>query len=316
MTKCFFHEAGVLSLDAAGSKFRVRLINEGEGSSAIYPREFFTEANAQALAGSLSFAGHPDDLDQPEQRNPLAAIGYIGEAVTIETDESGQVAFWGEYNVAKSKPEVMAYLTEFSDRLGLSIYAEGQGRRDPKTGKYIAESLNPDNPYRSVDLVVAAGRGGKFDRMVESLRRITEASALAEGKEVDLMELKELGEQVSKLTVLVESLVTTLTTKAVAEAQVEADSAAVITAVESRLADYDKAVVLISEGKLTDSQSAELRARALKGEDIAPLVESAKKILAEAVAFVNKDENDSAAHIGGGAVANIGFDVAGFGKVS
>lgn len=314
MTKRVLHEAGTIAVDQATNKFRVRLISEGKGSSATYNREFFTEANAQTLAGALSFPGHPFDLDHPETRDPMTAIGYIGDIVTIEEDENGKLALWSEYNVAKSKPEVGAYLAEFGPKLGLSIYAEGDGR-DGENGEYFAESLSTEDPYRSVDLVIAAGRGGKFDRRAaESLRKITEASALAEGKEVKLMEISELGTKLDGLSTLVESLVTTLTTKATAEAQAEADSAAVTTIVESRLVDYDKAVLLISEAKLTESQSEELRARALKGEDIAASVESAKKVLSEARTLAEADT--SADHLGGGAKPGVTYDVAGFGKVS
>lgn len=122
----------------------------------------------------------------------------------------------------------------------------------------------------------------------------------------------------------IEGLVSTLTGKAKAELQVEADETAVKKAVESRLGDYDKAVGLITEAKLTESQSASLRALALAGVDIAPHIEHEKKVLAEALALAGStDDTDStehgrvAEHLGGGSNKDA-FDVTipGFGKVS
>ena len=320
------HEAGTISLDPTTQKYRVLLINEGKGSSAYYPREFFTEENAAALAGSLSFPGHPRDLQRPEQRDPLTAIGSIGDTVTIE-ENSGLMGFWGEYRPAKSRPEVGIYLAEFADKLGLSVYADSEGRTDSSTGQYIAESIDGSDPYRSVDLVVGAGRGGKFDRIAEGLRRITEASATAGEKEVSQMEIKELSDDFTKkfegLTKIVEGLVSTLDGTAKAKLQVEADTSAVDKIVESRLADYDKAVGLISDAKLTESQSASLRARALKGEDVAPYIEEAKTILAEARAVAAPEEDGTGGriaenHLGGGDNKGNAWtaSVAGFGKVS
>jgi hypothetical protein len=317
------HESGTIVLDKATNSFRVCLITEGSGSSADYPREFFTPENASRLAGSLSYPNHPADIERPEYRDPLSAIASIGDTVTIE-EHDGKMGFWGEYIPAKSKPQIAEYLNEYATKLALSVYSDSDGHTDPSTGKYVAESLAPNDPYRSVDLVVAAGRGGKFDRQVaESLRRITETSATAGEEEVTHMEIKELAESLDKkfdgLTKIVESLVTTLEGKAKADLQVQADEAAVKKTVESRLGDYDKAVGLISEAKLTESQSASLRALALAGVDIAPHIEQAKKVLAEAQAMASDEGSGhkiAENHLGGNDKSG-GWDpsVPGFGKV-
>lgn len=312
------HEAGTISIDAKTQKFRVCLITEGEGSSATFPRSFFVAENAQALAGSLSFPGHPADIERPDARNPLSAIGSIGDVVTIEEVE-GKMGFWADYIPAASKPEVGAYLAEYADKLGLSIYADSDGHADPETGRWVAESISPNDPYKSVDLVVAAGRGGKFERVAEGLRRIQEASATAGEKKENLMEIKDVekvvADALSPLTKVVEGLVSALEGKAKADLQVEADADAVAKAVEGRLGDYDKAVGLISEAKLTESQSASLRELAKTGVDITPHVETAKKVLAEARAGLNGNTDD--AHLGdGGSGGTVKLAVAGFGKVS
>ena len=320
-------ESGTISHDKTKDSFRVCLITEGSGSSADFPREFFVAENAQKLAGALSFAAHPVDLSKPEHRDPLSAIASIGENVTIE-EHDGKLGFWGEYIPSKSKPQIAEYLREYGTKLGLSVYSDSDGHNDPMTGKWVAETLAEDDPYRSVDLVVAAGRGGKFEQqqLAESLRRITETSATAEEEEVTHMEIKELADKFDKsfvdLTKIVEGLVSTIEGKTKVALQVEADNTAVEKAVERRLADYDKAVGLISEAKLTESQSASLRALALKGEDIVPAIEHEKKVLAEARAGQDEDGHGRIAenHLGGGDIKVGSWDPAsiagGFGKVS
>lgn len=313
-------EAGTLSVNPATKALRVCLISEGVGSSADFPREFFNPENGARLARSLSFPAHPMDTDHPEHRDPLSAIARIGETVTVE-EHDGKVGFWSDYNVSKSRPEVQTYLEEFGESLGLSVFSDSTGHSDPTSGKWIAESLTDEDPFRSVDLVVAAGRGGKFEKVAESLGLLTKASATAgETKEIDMEKIDQVAESLTKLTTIVEGLVTTLTGKAVAEAQVEADTTAVEKTVESRLANYDKAVGLISDAKLTESQTAELRALALKGDDITAPLEAAKKVLAEVQASVGAPTGRIAeAHLGGSSTktfAEIGFDVPNFGKVA
>jgi len=320
MTTKRIAESGTISVNPTTKALRVCLITEGAGSSADFPREFFTQANADALGGSLSWPAHPVDLSKPYQRDPLTAIGQIAEQVTIE-EHDGKLSFWGEYIPAKSKPQIAEYLAEFGHKLGLSVYGDSDGHNDSTTGRWIAESLDGGDPYKSVDLVVAAGRGGKFEKVAESLGLITKASATAGEEEVSQMEIKEVNDSVVALTKVVEGLVSTLTGKAKADLQVEVDTAAAEKLAEARLADYNKAVGLISEAKLTESQSESLRTRAMKGEDITGAVEHEKKVLAEALASVNAGDDDEgkqriAEHLGGGDPKGaVDYDIPGFGQV-
>jgi len=318
------HEAGTLSVDQAKGTLRVCLITEGVGSSAEFPRSFFTQKNAEALAGSLSFPAHPYDLEHPEHRDPLSAIGSIGDTVTIEEND-GVMGFWGEYKVAESKPDVAAYLKEFGHKLGLSIYQDSDGHTDASTGRWVAESLDAGDAYKSVDLVVAAGRGGKFEKVAEALGLLPKASATAEEKNEDahMEKIDEVADKVSKLTVVVEALAQTIAAGKTAEAQVEADAAAVNKAVEAKVAAYAASEKLIADAKLTESQSADLRALALTGEDIAPAIEKAKAVLAEALALAkptngSEDRYRVTEHRSGNEDKQGEFsaEIAGFGKVS
>lgn len=322
------HESARFAVDGASKDIRVCLIEEGIGSSGEYPRSFFTQANADALAGALSFPAHPEDIYAPHTRNPLSAIGTIGENVVIE-EHNGKLGLWSTYNPASSKPEVGPYIREFGHKLGLSVYASSEGYEDPITGRFIHEKIDATDPYRSVDLVVAPGARGRFEKISESLGLLPpKTSATAEEKEEPMEITKEDVEKIvaagiAPVAKIVEGLVENLEGKAKASAQVEADNAAVEKIVESRFAEYDKAVSLISEAKLTESQSASLRELARSGEDITPHIESAKKILAEALALGDGSDDEGKNtnrivenHLGGGSQKAVTFGVAGFGKVS
>jgi hypothetical protein len=317
-------EAVTITANPETNAFDVCLVSEGVGSSADFPREVFTQENADALAGSLSFPNHPRWLDSPEERDPMSAIGQIAESVVPRVDpETGLMGMWSQYLPAQSKPEVAPYLEEFHKKLALSIFIDSNGHVDPDSGRWVVRSFDGSDPYKSVDVVIAAGRGGKFERLSESLGIVTKTSATAEEKKENPMEIKEVGDAVAALTKVVEGLAKALNEKASADSQIKADDAAVAKTVESRFGEYDAAVTLITEAKLTESQSAELRALAKTGVDITPNIESAKKVLAEARASVESDEDESRktaeTHLGGGKVtdaAKTGFAVPGFGGMN
>ena len=320
-TQRLAESAGKVVRQADGS-FRICIVNEGEGSSADWPREFFTgehgEANKAALQGVISFPNHPKDYDRPEDRDPMTAIGRIGREVTLEEHE-GKMGFWSHY-IPSKRPGVAEHLEEFGDVLGVSVFCEGETRTNAETGRPEAVRLFGDDPYRSVDVVTVAGRGGGFARLAESHRRLAEgASAPAGEKHEETHMDKDIEDRFDKLSSALASLADSLkpaVDKSAEELQAKVDQDAVDKAVDDRLADYDKAVDLISEAKLTESQSSDLRARARKGEDITGAVETAKKILAEARGGAANQGGEQ--HIGGGAgagSAGLSFDVPGFGRV-
>lgn len=337
MTKRIY-EAATLSVDPATNALRVCLISEGAGSSADYPAAFFNEQNADRLAESLSFPGHPIDLERPEHRDPMSAIGSIGSKVDIQVDADGNHSFWADYVPAKSKPGVAEYLIEYGPRLGLSIYSESEGHEDSSTGKWVAEALSPNDPYRSVDVVVAPGARGKFDvKVAEGLRRVIESSGgtVPPGSKEINMEIKDVEKVVAEqltaaltpLTKIFEGLVERLDGKVVAEAQAEADEAAVKTAVEAALARAEKVNGLLAEAKLTKLAEDEVREFAktvdVTFEAIEAKVASEKAKLSEAQQGLTEDHaarilaeghrGSGISFTGMGSVT--GFSVPGFGEV-
>lgn len=319
MPKVHLHESSTL-VRQAPNKFRVCLIEEGPGNSADYERDFFVESNGAKLGGILSFPNHPADYDRPDQRNPLTAIGFIGDEVTVE-EHNGKLGFWADYNVAKSRPDVAAFLEEFHSKVGLSIFSEGSVREEG--GRRLAEAFADVDEYRSVDIVVAPGARGKFDRLAESLRRITEASTPVEEEEVNVDKIEEalgkLVESQTKTAQFIESLAPVLE-KLVpqAPANPETPSAEEIEkSIEDRISKFDEAVALIAGADLTPSQAAELREIAKKGDDVAPLVESAKKIKSELVTQLAESAGGRGEGYLGGGTAAVTYDprVPGFGEV-
>lgn len=335
------NESGVLLESESGSGARKAiLISQGLGSSGYYGPEFFSQENADALAGALSFPGHPEMWSDGSSRDPLSAIAWIGESVTIEEDEVGAKRFVSTYNVAESKPDVSAYLKEFGKKLGLSIFIEGEGEYDSTTNVFTIKTLNGADPYRSVDLVVAAGRGGALlegakpgtkNAFAEAQRKLlalgesqTSAPAEEEKEENEMTVEEKVAENTAAIKALTDKFDALIAAeKATVEsaAQVEADEAAVTAAVESRFDQFTADSTLINEAGLTESQKAEAFILAKSGGDVTSFVEKAKKVLEEARALAG-----TANTAGGGRVAEhvagstsgeraIGSAVPGFGKV-
>lgn len=325
MTKRVLSESAGRVVRQDDGSFRICIVDEGQGSSADWPRDFFEgergRANADVLSGAISFPNHPKDYDRPEDRDPMTAIGRIGRQVDI-LEVDGKLGFWADYLPSK-RAGVAEHLEEFGDKLGVSVFCEGETRKNLQTGREEAVSLDPTDPYCSVDVVVVAGRGGKFAKqLAESHRRFAEEASAPAGEENEETHMdKDIEERFNKLTSdfmsALSALAEKLDGKAKADAQVEVDKAAVDAAVESRLGEYDKAVDLITEAKLTESQSSELRARARKGEDITGAVETAKKVLAEARKGRGDADGGEDLHLGGGSGSGSGlsFEVPGFGRV-
>jgi len=155
------------AIDADKSTFPVTIITEGVGSSGVYRREMLQE-NAHAFPkGTKSFIDHPKDPTKPWERSLTSIAGKLVEdAQYVEEDGIGML---------KSKLKVDSrwreFVEEYKDVIGLSIYIGAFGDEE-ENGKVVVESFDSEDPYASVDIVVAAGRGGRFDQAMESYRQI------------------------------------------------------------------------------------------------------------------------------------------------
>lgn len=161
-------EQGTLAKPGSDGVVRIRIITEGVGSTGVYRREML-EANADAFpAGTKMFIDHPDNPQEPWTR-PLSSIA----AKTITAAEyavvEGEAGLWADAKIGAKHRE---FIEEFGDVIGVSVFIAGDGTKEDENGKLIVESFMKDDPYASIDFVIAAGRGGRVERAAESLRVI------------------------------------------------------------------------------------------------------------------------------------------------
>lgn len=280
MTHQIVEQGAVLESKTKDGTVPIRIIAEGRGSTAVYTREFLQE-NKDVFANRPMYMGHPEDTSRPWKRPPEQIAGRTGKVVEYKVVDG--VA--GLYTDAKPRGKYRDLVEEFGDLFGVSVFAPDSKGRDEE-GDYIVESIQ-DSPLISVDFVAAAGAGGRIEALVESLAAIErpEKPSVNPGageKETHIME-----EKLDKLISLIESFITDKNAKAVAEAQAEVNADAISKAVSESLEQFEAKVALIeAETELLPSQRAHLREQAKAGADVAPLIESAKKIVDEAKALV------------------------------
>lgn len=262
--------------------WKVRLISEGRGSSGIYTRELL-ENHHHAFDDVLSFKNHPGMWDGPQSRDFTMIAGEVVGGTWIESDERGLTAVYGNW---LPDPEYRDKLERYKSKLGLSIYIEGSGYEN-EDGDFVVDWFNPEDPYASLDVVVAPGARGKF---MESMRQVY--SARAENKpsttEVQENRNKKMEEKLDKAIELLTTLVANEAEKAAEAAQVEADAEAAREAAEKAVSAYAEAVKAVDEAELFESQREAILARASEGADVADLVAEAKKVKEEALAHVQE----------------------------
>lgn len=250
--------------------FKVRIISEGKGSSGIYPAKLL-EDYFGAFDESLSFKNHPTGWDGPQGRDFTMISGEILGSTWVDTDERGKVGVYGWY---LPDPEYADKIERYKDKLGLSIYIEGDGYFN-EDGEFEVTSFNAMDPYKSVDIVIAAGRGGKMN--VESLREMYVGPTSKEGRnnrKEAKMDLETLATKLDALTTTVLALASDKEAEASESAQAKADDEAVAKAVES----YAAKVEAIAEAELPAVLAESLRKDALAGADVEVKITEAKAL--------------------------------------
>lgn len=289
-TKHLLEAATMASTEpSADGAWTVRLISEGRGSSGVYTRQLL-ENYHHVFEDVLSFLNHPTGSVQ--ERNFTEIAGRI-KNVRFTVEEDGVGAVYGDY---LPDEQYVEKLSKYRDKLGLSIFISGTGSVEESTGDFIVESFEEDDPFASVDVVIAPGARGKF---MESMQQVYSARVeekdsgtrqMNENKETKMDQ--ELKDAFASITALLTPLVTAKEATDAAEAQVKADEAAVTSAVES----YDAAIKLIDSADLLPVQVESLRSAAKAGQDVAPLIEAAKAVKAEAIKAVTESAAPAEAH--------------------
>lgn len=267
-------------------RFLVRVIREGQGSSAYYSGEMLRE-NGHALNGVLSFENHPVNPDKPWERSFKEIVGEIDGDVWFEQDEDGRGALWAYY---KPSPEYIETFRRYGSKIGLSIFTQGESEYNKDAGYVEAKTFDPNYPFKSVDVVVAAGAGGGFDSYLESFREaVSDDPDVHPGQDNNRKELvmdkeiedafKALTDNLSDLTQAVAKITAEAPEGSEIEVQVEAELIA-----EAEKRGREAAIAAQKElvgADLSASQVAAIESAIVEGQDVAPLIESAKAIAQE-----------------------------------
>ena|SRR5690606_28236012 len=256
-----------------GNRWRVIVAKPGQGSSGYYSEEMFKRDAHNVIApGGQAFINHDDS------RNPKDMIGVYPDG-----------SFWSEEDTAVvADLEVFShwkgFVEEVGPHCGISIYALGEADEEGNVTAILEDALN------GADLVARPGlKGSKLDKLYESAKKRdsekTESVTVAEdGKETKMDQ--ETKDAIAALTAQVTALVDAQKAQVAEDAQVEADAKAVAEAV----AQFKAAVKTVDEADLLAPQKESILAAAERGEDVAPLIESAKAIKEAAVAALQESD--------------------------
>ena len=265
-TKNLFESATLIESSDTGP-WKVRLISEGKGSSGTYPASTL-ESYKSAFNGVLSFENHPGWMDGPESRNFTQIVGKVLGETWTDTDERGKVGVYANW---EPDPEHRDRLSRYKENLGLSIFIEGDGHND-EDGEFVVDSFNEHDAFRSVDVVIAAGRGGRFEESqikdIYSRRRETiktdADTSVSDRKDIKMDE--KAMEMLESINTALTTLVSAQDAEAKQTAQVEADDKAVEGKMATLVANLD--AVETARENLLPSQVKSLLAEARKGGDI------------------------------------------------
>jgi hypothetical protein len=282
------HGALLESVDGKG-KFRVRIITEGRGSSGTYSRELLEEYK-DVFAGRPMFMNHPKDPSRPEMRDVRDIAGRVAPMVEFMVDDDGVAGLYAEVSVDKRYADFVA---EYQDIIGVSIFASGEGRQE--NGEYIVESFDMSDSYTSVDYVVAAGRGGRVERMLESYRQIENSvgqltvddvvTAIVEDEKMEnQMDEQKIVALFEALTAKVDALDVKVSGIVTLSEQAAADVAANVDAFDVA----EELTTAVAEAKLPESGRKRVIESVKAGVAVADAVAAEKAYVAEIVKQVSE----------------------------
>ena len=275
MTAKLLHESSAKLREASGNRWKATLITPGIGASGSYAESMLSEHAASAFPkGTKLWFMHPKKGEGAGQRDPRDQWGFLAEDAHYEPG----VGIVGE-------PEVLPHWREVVESLGvqasLSVWVMGESDEEGNITALLAEETN------SIDIVSYPGRPGSglTEKLYESALAASAKPGATSAPE-STKEGKKMEEKLDALIALFSTFVTESKAAATASAVAEADADAIETAkteaVEAAVAAYDAKVAAISAAEdLLPSQIESLRAAAKAGDDITPLIESAKAVVAE-----------------------------------
>src|SRR5690625_2569762 len=189
-------EAPVSSGSKFGKRWRVKVIEAGQGSSAFYPERVLEDYASVFRAGTHVYMDHPtmsEEFERPER----SALDLMGKLVTEAEYQDG--ALYAEVEFYDRFAQI---ITEMADDVGLSIRALGTAE-EGEDGTPILTSFVE---VLSVDVVTRAGAGGALIEMLESARPTATGKTDREAQDIPMKESKMNEEQEMLLKQVLESL--------------------------------------------------------------------------------------------------------------
>ena len=271
-------------MELTGKLWRVKVIQEGQGSSANYRREILEHEAHKFEENTRIYMNHPT-LTEREDRPVRDAREIIGVMKSVGVYDPTDKAI---YQNAKIYPEWQSWVKERAEDgvIGLSVRATGDV--EESTG-----DLKSFDKILSVDLVTEPGAGGGFHSILESANGNVPAGT---PREEETMEFpKELAEaldtQAKDVTALI-ALVTPLV-EALQESKTAADEAKrkLEEAAKPSYADIDKA---LTEAKLPAASRASVFALVESGKD---LTESVTAEAAKVKEILESEDNGAGGNV-------------------
>lgn len=160
---------GTLARTGPG-RIRVRIIDEGTGSSGTYTREVLEKAATERAfpRGTQMHLDHstPGDLMERPEGSLRNLVGVLDEDARYEDG-----ALVAEARIGSAW---RSFVDDFGEFIGVSISAAAE-ISEADTGR-VVERIIPDRMNRA-DLVTVAGRGGRIEAVLEAATRAAEEAA-------------------------------------------------------------------------------------------------------------------------------------------
>lgn len=275
----------VAAPEKRGDRWLVTLAKPGKGRTGTYTADLLRELGPQAYpAKTKSYFGH----NLPQNRDARDQLGNFPEG-----------AFWNEadqklqaYLVPQKRwVPVLEEAEESGDALEMSMYCLNWEKDQ-------FDVITKIGPHRgnTVDAVAFGGLEGSrvegrvaFESLVETARAAFDNKPAANGGQenghkMDEKDVAALKGDVATLKALVESFVSKQEKEAETQAQANVDAAAIAAAESAAVEAFASRVALVEAARkeLLPSQVESLMESAKAGVDVAPLIESAKKVYTEA----------------------------------
>src|SRR5690625_1220869 len=189
-------EAPVSSGNKFGKRWRAKVIEAGQGSSAYYPERVLEDYASVFRAGTHVYIDHPT-LSEEFERPERSVSDLIGKLATDAVYEDGALYAEVEF-YERFAPIIM----EMAGDVGLSIRAFGTAD-EGEDGTPILTSFVE---VLGVDVVTRAGAGGALIEMLESARPGTPGKSDREAQDIPTKESNMNEEQEQLLKQVLESL--------------------------------------------------------------------------------------------------------------